>query len=129
MFSNCDTTAHAEVDLLRNTSDKLLDINNKQFIKNNFTLYSTCEPCPMCTGTILLSNIKSVVWAANDDEAGAIRKMKEGPHFLYWLDQINYIAAPYEDLEMRQGKLMLDFYTSRGFHDTHWHRKYNYVTK
>ena len=32
-----------------------------------FTIYSTLEPCPMCTGGILFAKIQRVVWLLNDD--------------------------------------------------------------
>lgn len=34
------------------------------------TLYVTLEPCPMCSGAILLSRIKRVVYGAADPKAG-----------------------------------------------------------
>ena len=35
------------------------------------TLYVTMEPCPMCTGAILLSRVRRVVYGARDARAGA----------------------------------------------------------
>lgn len=34
------------------------------------TLYVTLEPCPMCSGAIILSRIKRVVYGASDPKAG-----------------------------------------------------------
>ena len=34
------------------------------------TLYVTLEPCPMCSGAIILSRIKRVVYGAADPKAG-----------------------------------------------------------
>ncbi len=39
---------------------------------NNFTLYVTLEPCPMCAGAIILSRIGKVVYGASDPKAGAV---------------------------------------------------------
>ena len=36
------------------------------------TLYVTLEPCVMCTGAIVQSRIRRVVFAAYDEKAGAL---------------------------------------------------------
>lgn len=36
------------------------------------TLYVTLEPCPMCTGAIINSRIKKVVFGAYDENAGSM---------------------------------------------------------
>ena len=36
----------------------------------NATLYVTLEPCPMCSGAIILSRVKRVVYGATDPKAG-----------------------------------------------------------
>ncbi|MEK8127740.1 nucleoside deaminase [Paenibacillus filicis] len=121
VFSKGDTTAHAEVDAIRQCGTEMLDLTQKKFIKANYTLYTTCEPCPMCTCTILLCfSIKRVVWAANDEDMGAMRKFKEGPHFLDRFDQISYVAAPFRDLEKKQRKMLAEWTLSRGYTDTYW---------
>jgi tRNA(adenine34) deaminase len=123
VFTQMDCTAHAEVDAIRKAGHILLDPQNKRFKKNDLTLYTTCEPCPMCTCTILLSGIKKVVWAADDDNYGAIRRMKEGPHFIDLFNTIEYIASPNLDLENRQRKMLKEWNTSRGIINTEWDEK------
>jgi len=120
VFSECDCTAHAEVDAIRNAGPKLLDIANKRFVKNDYTIYTTCEPCPMCTCTILMSGIKKIVWAADDDEYGGIRKFKEGPHFIDLFDRLSYIASPYLELENKQRELLANWNIGRGILNTEW---------
>ncbi|MBP1989810.1 nucleoside deaminase [Paenibacillus eucommiae] len=121
VFSDCDTTAHAEVDAIRKSGLAMLDPENKKFLKENFTLYTTCEPCPMCSCTILLCfSIYRVVWAADDNQIGAMRKFKEGPHFLDKFNKISCEAAPFRDLEVRQRKMMADWSIGRGYTDTTW---------
>ncbi len=51
------------------------------------TLYTTLEPCLMCTGALLLANIARVVWAANDPDYGA-------PHTLYHGGMYPALFAP-----------------------------------
>jgi len=38
-------------------------------------LYVTLEPCPMCTGAIINSRIRRVVYAATDPKAGAMESV------------------------------------------------------
>jgi tRNA(adenine34) deaminase len=38
----------------------------------NATLYVTLEPCPMCSGAIILSRVKRVVYGAADPKGGCV---------------------------------------------------------
>ena len=50
--------------------------------RDNFTIYTSLEPCPMCTGGILFANIKRVVWLLNDDLGfGGYRKINASKIF------------------------------------------------
>lgn len=130
VFSEADTTAHAEVDAIRNAGSTMVDLENKKLLKRSYTLYTTCEPCPMCSCTILLSfSIKRVVWAANDMEIGAMRKFKEGPHFLDRFNKISFDAAPFRDLEIRQRKMLAEWSSQRGYLDNHWQNDMETLTE
>lgn len=125
VFSDCDTTAYAEVDAIRQAGRYMLDLEQKRFVPDNgLTLYTTCEPCPMCTGTIVLSKIKRVVWAANDEAIGAFKLFQAGASVLPVYDNlfkdIEIIAAPYPDLEARQRKMLAEWNIGRGYADTYW---------
>lgn len=61
-----------------------------------------------------------VVWAANDTSIGAMRKFKEGPHFVELFIKISYEAAPFRDLEIRQRRMLAEWFIQRGYADTHW---------
>lgn len=61
-----DPTAHAEIMALRSAAKK---INNYRLVDT--TLYVTLEPCIMCTGAIIHSRVKRVVYGASDPKAGA----------------------------------------------------------
>lgn len=63
----CDATAHAEIVAIRDAGRVLHDWH-----LNGATLYVTMEPCPMCCGAILNSNIKRVVFGCHDNELGAV---------------------------------------------------------
>ncbi|MGJ7913791.1 tRNA adenosine(34) deaminase TadA [Neobacillus sp. LXY-1] len=48
------------------------------------TLYVTLEPCPMCSGAILLSRVKRVVYGASDPKAGCagtLMNLLQDPRF------------------------------------------------
>ncbi|MGR5997497.1 deaminase [Bacillus cereus] len=77
-------------------------------IKNErFTIYSTLEPCPMCTGGILFAKIQRVVWLLNDDLGfGGYKKDKKCFSFRRKFNKINMVEEPFEDLKTRQRELM-----------------------
>jgi len=61
---NNDPTAHAEVVAIRNACSKL---NN--FSLEGCTLYTSCEPCPMCLSAIYWSRIKTVYYGNTRSDA------------------------------------------------------------
>jgi len=61
-----DPTAHAELLALREACAKT---GFERLVDS--TLYVTLEPCPMCTGALLLARVTRVVWGADDVKAGA----------------------------------------------------------
>ena len=61
---NNDPTAHAEILAIREASSAL-----KNHDLNECTLYTSCEPCPMCLGAIYWSGIKKVVYSCDRSDA------------------------------------------------------------
>ena len=61
-----DPCGHAEIIAIRKASKKT---NSERL--NGAILYATIEPCPMCSGAILLARIKTLVYGANDLKTGA----------------------------------------------------------
>lgn len=57
-----DATGHAETNLIRLASAKYSEAE-----LNDFTLYTSTEPCPMCAGAIFWSNVGRVVYALSED--------------------------------------------------------------
>jgi tRNA(adenine34) deaminase len=104
VYPNQDATAHAEIDAIRNAGQAILKAKVK---REKFTIYTSLEPCPMCTGGILFANINKVVWLLNDDLGfGGYRKMKATNVFNERFNEVELIEEPFEDLKKRQMKLM-----------------------
>jgi tRNA(adenine34) deaminase len=61
-----DATAHAEMIAITAAAGSA-----GSWRLDDATLYVTLEPCPMCSGAVLLSRITSVVYAAADPRFGA----------------------------------------------------------
>lgn len=61
-----DATAHAEMICMGSGAQAL---DNWRLLDT--TLYCTIEPCAMCSGGILLSRVKRLVWGAPDLRHGA----------------------------------------------------------
>lgn len=59
-----DPTAHAEVLAIRKASAYL-----KSHDLSDCTLYTSCEPCPMCLGAIYWAGIKKVVYSSDRKDA------------------------------------------------------------
>ena len=66
--------AHAEANILR-------CLDTSKYDPKKLTLYSTMEPCPMCMGTILMSNIKRVRYAAADHYCGMTHLLESEPYY------------------------------------------------
>lgn len=65
--STNDPTAHAEVVAIRNACQKL---NSFQLV--DCTIYTSCEPCPMCLGAIYWARPKQVFFACTREDAANV---------------------------------------------------------
>jgi tRNA(Arg) A34 adenosine deaminase TadA len=63
VFPDSDPTAHAEVNVIRKLTTRL---GTKSL--EGYTLYTTYEPCPMCTAACLWANISEIVYGACVDD-------------------------------------------------------------
>ena len=64
--SSFDPTAHAEVVALREACASL-----RQFHLRGATLYTSCEPCPMCLAAAYWSHVDRIVFAGTRADAAA----------------------------------------------------------
>ena len=62
-----DPTMHAEIAAIRNACAKL-----NTFQLDGCTIYSSCEPCPMCLGAIYWARPVRLVFAASKDDAAEV---------------------------------------------------------
>lgn len=61
---NCDPTAHAEVQAIRAAARRL-----GTFDLSGCTIYSSCEPCPMCLGAIYWAHIDRMYYGCDKHDA------------------------------------------------------------
>lgn len=91
VLSDNDPTAHAEIMAIRAACAKIGSHNLQ-----GCTLYTSCEPCPMCLAAVIWANIGRVVYGCTRDDAAAIGFRDE---FIY-----DFLAgrgeAPLEMLEL-----------------------------
>ncbi len=64
---DCDPTAHAEVKAIRAACQKLHD-----FKLSGCTIYTSCEPCPMCLSAIYWAGIDKIYYANTKKDAESI---------------------------------------------------------
>lgn len=67
VISSHDPTAHAEVLAIRKASEKL-----SRFDLSDCTIYSTCEPCPMCFAAIHWAKIRTLIYGCDHIDAAGI---------------------------------------------------------
>ncbi|MEB3279766.1 MAG: nucleoside deaminase [Lyngbya sp.] len=61
-----DVTAHAEINVLRQFT-----LENKSYsldVLNGYTLYTTCEPCPMCAAACVWAGVSEIVFGASTQQ-------------------------------------------------------------
>ena len=78
-----DPTAHAEIRAIRTACERL-----GSFDLSGTTLYTSCEPCPMCLGAIYWAHIDKLFYGANQHDAD---KADFNDKFIY--DEINLPMA------------------------------------
>lgn len=87
------STAHAEVNVLHH-----LDCRNGLRIRE-IELYTSMEPCPMCMGTIVMSNVKHLHCGSHDRWCGALHLLDTDP---YMRSQHIEVTEPHEETEFFQ---------------------------
>lgn len=65
--ANNDPTAHAEVTAIRDACNRL-----KTFDLSGCDIYTSCEPCPMCLGSIYWARINHIYYGNTQADAAKI---------------------------------------------------------
>lgn len=65
--ATCDPTAHAEVNAIRAACAKVGD-----FKLTGCTVYSSCEPCPMCLSALYWAGVERIIYGNTKEDAKAI---------------------------------------------------------
>ncbi|MBI9061362.1 MAG: nucleoside deaminase [Marinilabiliaceae bacterium] len=65
--ANSDPTAHAEVNAIREAA-----LHLKTFDLSNCSIYTSCEPCPMCLGAIYWARISTIYYGNAKKDAAQI---------------------------------------------------------
>jgi len=94
-----DVTAHAEIIAITSAANYL----GSKYLQN-CTLYVTIEPCIMCAGAILWSQIEQIVFGAHDEKFGYSKHKKLLPA------KLNVKAGI---LEKECAQLMKDFFKNK----------------
>jgi guanine deaminase len=93
--STNDPTAHAEVMAIREACRKL-----GSFQLDNCTIYTSCEPCPMCLGAIYWARPERVFYACTREDAAQI---DFDDQFIY-----EEIEKPIDERELKIKNFMRD---------------------
>ncbi|MFC4077199.1 tRNA adenosine(34) deaminase TadA [Salinithrix halophila] len=97
-----DPTAHAEMVAIREAAQRL-----GEWRLAGCTLYVTLEPCPMCSGAILLSRIDCLVYGAYDPKggcSGTLMNLLNDPRFNHQVTVMDGI------MEAECGELLTSFF-------------------
>ena len=103
--TDCDPTAHAEIVALRQAARK-----SGNYRLSDAVVYSTIEPCAMCAGALIQARVKTLVYGATDEKAGAVES-----HFhVCNADQLNHRVEVIKGiLEAECRELMQEFFRAR----------------
>lgn len=93
-----DPTGHAEVSAIRAACTAL-----KTFSLAGCTLYTSCEPCPMCLGAIYWARLDRVVYANTRDDAAAIG-FDDDHIYREFTKPIAARAIPFKHLPSEEGR-------------------------
>ena len=100
-----DPTAHAEIVALKEASNRL-----DNYRLNEAIIYTTLEPCLMCSGALVHARIKKIIFAAQDTKSGVV--VNNGG--LIQSEFLNHkVSFEGGILEKQASKLLKDFFLEK----------------
>lgn len=102
--------SHAEANALRS-------LDTSMYNPKTLTLYATMEPCPMCMGTAVMSNIKRLRYAARDPYCGAVKLKGTDPYIMGQHLDYSHIGGDMEFVQLALQSYHELGYISRGASD------------
>ncbi len=105
VLRDSDPTAHAEMVALRAAGRAL-----GNYRLPGCTLYSTLEPCSMCSGAILHARVARLVFAASDPKAGACGSVLDVMNHPRLNHQVELVAGV---LAEECGQMLTEFFRAR----------------
>jgi len=100
-----DPTAHAELLCMREAAKKLQDWRLR-----GCSLYVTLEPCPMCAGAMVMSQLSNCIFGAADERQGCCGSVYDLPGDAALQGTTTWQAGLLAD---ESSRLMKDFFVSR----------------
>lgn len=91
-----NSSAHAEMQVLDQFERTFSDYSDRE----NLTLISSLEPCPMCTGRILFAGIGKIVFLAKDSVGGMLSHCEKLPEAWRNLSQLTKIQVSSSEPEL-----------------------------
>jgi len=102
VIRNNDASSHAEVVAIRDASNQM-----GNYRLNNCLLYTTLEPCMMCSGLIIQARIKKVIYAALDPKSGVVESNDKALEKEFLNHFTEFYKGP---LGNESSKLLKDFF-------------------
>ncbi len=99
--SNKNPLYHAEIIAINKAVEKKGD-----WRLNNCSIYITSEPCTMCTGAIIQSRIKNVIYSSKNPKFGNIESLSD-INKVKFNHKINIVSGV---LEEQSKKMLIDFF-------------------
>lgn len=86
--------SHAETEAIQN-----LDRSKYPNVRE-YTLFACMEPCPMCMGTFVMSNLRKLRVAARDSYCGAVHYCKDDPYIAAKNIQVSFVSGNLETVQL-----------------------------